>query len=565
MIGNQHEKLLERGLIAGFFLVFLVLSIHPVEDGDYFWHIHVGRQILTEQTLPDRDTFSFTTARFVADQSNDSRLSVVFKQYWLAQIVLYWLHEHFGSAGIVILRALVFAAILGLLYQWGKRQAPWPVSGCLTILTASLLLEYPTERPQLFSFLLAGMVLFLLEKLRCEERWRRGFRLLCLPLLMLVWGNLHGGYLLGIGFCGFYAVGHGLGARRTGEVSGRYLLILLLAAGSALVNPCGMQTFTVFRSSDNDYLAMVYETLSPLAAFRHGDYYGAYWLCLLLAAGSLVILRRRMVREHVLVVAGLLVLSLTGLRYMIFLPMSFPLFIGAYARLPRKLAVAAIALAVWVFLSGAKFSTAGQLGIAERFPRNAVAFLADKFPDRNLYNHYDWGGYLAFMLPGSRVFIDGRGLVPAVAREYNAIKDAEGYSEKLQTYGANLIIMPGLGMAGGKIYPLIKALYGDGRWQLVYWDEVALVFVPTGDPALRGNVALDKTNIFRHVVRRVDRLLDDANRGERLTLLQTKAENQMLLADYAGARNSCYAILKIDKDSSFAGRLLTTLERYGKP
>jgi len=556
-----NERALELSLVAGFFLVFLVLSTGPVSDGDFFWHIHSGRQIFADHALPDRDEFSFTTEQFVADQAADLRISVILKQYWLAQIILYQLHAYFGSAGIVALRAIIFTALLAILFLWGRRRAPWPVSGCFTILTASLLLEYPTERPQLFSFLLAVVVLFLLEKLRCEDRWRYGALSLVLPLLMLLWGNLHGGYLLGVGFCCLYAVGHGFGAMRTGQVDRRYLIILLLSAGIAFVNPCGIDSLAAFWSSDSGYLAMVYETLSPLAAFRHGDYYWAYWVCMLMVAGAFVILRRGMVCEHVMILLGMLILSLTGLRYMIFLPMTFPLFIDAYAGVTRKQSVAAMALTLCIFLAGVNFSTAGQFGIADRFPRDAVEFLTEKLPGRNLYNHYDWGGYLGFMLPGSKVFIDGRGLVPAVAREYNAIKEADGYSERLQKYGADVIVMPGLSATSGKIYPLIRMLYGDDRWRLVYWDEVALIFVPVDALALRSNAALDKKFIFRHAVRRIDRLLDSANRGEKLGLLQTRAESQLLLGDYVGARESCHAMLEIDADSGVANRLLATLER----
>lgn len=559
---NLCEKSFELIVVAGFALIFTVLSTRPISDGDFFWHIHSGQEILANRALPECDSFSFTTAQFVDNQSADLRIPVILKQYWLAQIALYWLHEYFGDVGIVALRALVFAAILTILYLWGRTKASWSVSGCLTILTASLLLEYPTERPQLFSFLLAVVVLFLLEKLRCEDRWRYGCLSLSLPLAMLLWGNLHGGYLLGVGFCCLYVAGHGLGAMKSGTVDWRYLCILLSSVGIAFVNPCGTSTFHAFLSSDDDYFAMVYEALSPAAAFRHGDYYWAYWLFVLLVIGSFGLLRRRIVREHAMILAGLLILSMTGLRYMIFLPMSFPLFIGAYARVARMQSAAAMVLTMCLFLSGANFSAAGQFGVSDRFPLAAGKFLREKLPGRDLYNHYDWGGYLSFVLPGSRIFIDGRGLVPAVVREYNAIKDANDYSEKLRKYGANAIVMPGLGAASGKIYPLVKALYGDDRWQLVYWDEVALVFVPADDVALRSIATVDKKFIFRHAVSRVDRLLGDANRGEKLSLLQTRAESQLLLGDYAGARRSCQSMLKIDASNSAANKLLATLERF---
>lgn len=549
-------------LVSGFVLIFAVLSAYPVTDGDFFWHIHSGQRILADGQLPEHDPFSFTTARFVAEQPADPRISAILQQYWLAQIALYQLHALAGSSGIVVLRVLVFAAILTILYLWGRRRAPWPVSAAFTILTASLLLDYPTERPQLFSFLLAPVVLFLLERLRDEERSRQGAVAVMLPLLMLLWGNLHGGYLLGVGFCLIYLAGHVCRALRGKRFDRRYAAVLLLASGLAFVNPCGFDIVHVLGSTDRNYLSSVYETLSPLTAFRHGDHYWAYWLGVLLLATALVVRRGHGGFEHVVVLGGVLLLSLTGLRYMIFLLLCFPLGVGTYAHLGRKRAFVALAVALVVFFANADFSRAGQFGVSDRFPRQAAGFLRDRLPGKNLYGHYDWGGYLGFISPKSRVFIDGRGLVPAVVREYTAIKEADNYHERLHRFGVEAIVMPGFGARGGKLFPLIRALYGDDRWQLVYADEVALVFVPADalhSPAL---TALDKREIFHHVIRRADRLLAAANRSERLALLQTRAESQMLLGDYQGARASGRAMLAIDAGNGFAARLLATLERF---
>lgn len=562
VIKNLHVKLPELTIAAGFVLLFLVLSTYPLADGDFFWHIHSGKQILADHKLPDRDTFSFTTGRFVENQGADQRISVILKQYWLAQILLFELYDQFGTTAIVMLRVLVFIAILAILYRWGKSRAPALVSGFFTILTASLLLEYPTERPQLFTFLLTVVILWVLEKVRCDEHWRRGAAILLLPGLMLLWGNLHGGYLLGVGFCLIYLVGHCLGPLQGRPVDRRALLILLLASGIAFVNPCGFKLAASFWSTDKDYLAMVYENISPIAAFRHGDYFGAYWAGVLLLAGSFAVLRRRMALEHGMILICVLVLSLSGLRYMIFLLMCFPLYIGAYAALSRWQSVVAISLSLLIFLATANFSAAGRFGLSGSFPRQAAEFMREKLPGKNIYNHYDWGGYLGFMLPANKVFIDGRGLVPAVVREYNAIEAADGYREKLALFGAETIIMPGVSAGSGRIFPLVKALYSDPGWQLVYWDEAALVFVP----AERGHedvASLDKKFIFTHILRQIDRLLADANRSESLALLQTKAESQMLLGDYGGARESCRAVLRIDADSEFARKLLSTLEQIG--
>ena len=112
-----------------------------------------------------------------------------------------------GPVGIVLFRGVVYLFLVTFIYRFCGRGNPGPVPLTLTVLLAHLLTNYPNERPAIFTFLLFPLLLFSLERVRLAESLRSGSAM-ALPALMLLWANLHPGYLLGVGVIGVYAVGH---------------------------------------------------------------------------------------------------------------------------------------------------------------------------------------------------------------------------------------------------------------------------------------------------------------------------------------------------------------------
>jgi len=112
-------------------------------------------------------------------------------------------------------------------------------------------------------------------------------------------------------------------------------------------------------------------------------------------------------------------------------------------------------------LSGWQPSSAG-------YPAQSTAYLQEHAPDAQIFNSYEWGGYLIDKLypPGS-VFIDGRADVygPNLVRDYVSIGLTEpGWQDKLDAYGVNAVLFP------PKTF-LAHALRQDPAWQEVYRDS----------------------------------------------------------------------------------------------
>ncbi|HEC34675.1 MAG TPA: hypothetical protein ENI37_08190 [Chloroflexi bacterium] len=110
----------------------------------------------------------------------------------------------------------------------------------------------------------------------------------------------------------------------------------------------------------------------------------------------------------------------------------------------------------------------------ESLPVDAVAWIRQQRPAGEMFNPYNWGGYLIWALwPDYRVFVDGRTDLygDEFLRQYLDVQRARpGFEETLAAYGVNLVLT----------YPddaLSVQLACAGGWEEVYRDEVAVVWV----------------------------------------------------------------------------------------
>jgi len=150
---------------------------------------------------------------------------------------------------------------------------------------------------------------------------------------------------------------------------------------------------------------------------------------------------------------------------------------------------AALIVGLWLVASNRFYRWDDQteefgLGVLDvNFPIAASEFVADNALPGKLFNDLTAGGYLTWTrpVPGG-VFIDGRLEVYNASfftRYMNALAAPRKWGELADTYGIQTVL---LFHRWGNRNTLIRALMGSGAWQLVYYDEVAVVFV-----RVRGN------------------------------------------------------------------------------
>lgn len=508
--------------VALFLIAIFCLYTGPIEEGDFFWHIKTGQWIWQHKALPSEDPFSYTAGGTNPIRPESQRARFILTQYWLGQLFLYGLWSAWGAKGIILARAFLYSAVLLFLYLWMRRLTEGILPAVLTFLTGIILLNFPSERPQLFTFVFTPILIFLLEKGLAAEtagaapsgkrRFLAGhIRLLALPLLMLIWANTHGGFLLGVGLMAIY-----LAASLFSSITGRgrawtQTAVLALSIAVTFLNPNGAMPAVEFFSTLPSYQGSIQENLSPLqAALKLRQFYPAYWIYLIFVAAFIIFRWRKMHVVHLLVLLSLAVLSLTGLRYMPYIFMASPLVVS-YMREHRWVrfegAVFLCVVVAWVFL--ADWGYAFRFREARMFPSGAVRFLASTKPAGQIFNEYNWGGYLMWHRPEYKVFIDGRGLVEEVASLYDSVLWGRRWEMLLGAYDVNTVIMPGMSRISGETFPLLDGLVKSRRWVLVYADDVSLVFVrdvPANAGVIR-TYSSGKEAAYKHIVNMSDWLI----------------------------------------------------------
>jgi hypothetical protein len=168
-----------------------------LNDPDVFWHLKMGEYVMEHKEVPDQDPFAFTSPVPL-----DRVQLIGLRAHWLGQVIFSLANKAKGLYGVVLLRNLLIIMPMIILLIWLLRRKvhPWEAFIVLS-LPASMLstqLFYSFERPQGLSFNLVLIVAILLERVRSKSyqaRFDHSFWLL--PLMTMLWANIHAGYIVG--------------------------------------------------------------------------------------------------------------------------------------------------------------------------------------------------------------------------------------------------------------------------------------------------------------------------------------------------------------------------------
>jgi hypothetical protein len=199
-----------------------------LKDPDTYLHIAAGRWMLEHCALPTQDPFSHSLAgaSWVPHE-------------WLAEIILAMVYRVAGWSGLVLLGAAAFAAAIALFTRYLLRHCE-PFSALIAAtLGAALVLGHLLVRPHLLALPL--LVLWCGELFRARDAgaappaW--------LFALMLLWANLHGSFMFGLGLALFLGIEAVLSPGRRLLQARRWSVFCALAVGASLATPNGLAGF----------------------------------------------------------------------------------------------------------------------------------------------------------------------------------------------------------------------------------------------------------------------------------------------------------------------------------
>jgi len=445
--------LLANGAVL-FGLLFVVSWLKL--DPDFGWHLQVGNYIRAHG-IPAHDIFTYTAPHFPwidHEWGNDVLVSLLY-----------------GWGGYGLLTAL-YAALwtVGLLLA-GRRAQLW-----VLLLATLAVVPYAGIRPVAWTVCFLAVTVRLLYSPRRRLVW-------LLPLLFVVWANLHAGFIIGLAIIAYW----GLYYRRPALFG-----VVALSAAATCLNAYGPRLYVeVARTLFDPTLHQQVGEWAPLSFWAPVELFMVVW-----GAGGFLT-ESRTIRAWLRPSVPMLLSVFSANR-------NVPLFVvvalaecDGYVRairqqfqrqagrLARRVAIVAALLAI---LAGGYWLRASfwplNANRAASYPAAAVAYLRQNgCRDGRLFNDYNYGGYLIWQLPTTPLYIDGR--MPSwkdesgqkyMTRYYRLLDYPHDYYAEFARYDVHCVLL----RKDSRNAALIRLLERDGWQPAVQDSHSALLLSPNG-------------------------------------------------------------------------------------
>ena len=428
--------------------------LSPVHN-DTWWHLAYGREMAERGGFAQVDWFSHTAEGRPFPNHQ-----------WLGERALY---AAFALGGLPLVTAFC-ACLLTTAWILCWRLSRGPLLDRLLVLSACVAgstLVW-SIRPQVFTIvLLPTMVMLLVRR-----------RLTLVPLVILLWSNLHGGVLLGLLAIGMFAVVSTIYERRAVVA---HLLCLVASVAATILTPLGLDYWPeIVRSLQRSQINRLLEWQAP--ALPPAQFF--FWA----AAAALVALTAARWRwlssstERAVVATALLLLPVAArsLRnvapFMMLAGPALTLLLDTGARkdgtsdsrrsVGGGIAVAVTAVLALLLVGRAWIAPWQRLGWEPVSPGAARAIRSCPGP---LYNTYADGGPIIWFVPGRMVFLDSRQdqFPVALVREATAVENGADPRPLLDRYGIRCAALP-------PTSPTVATLTAEG-WRVTYADATWVV------------------------------------------------------------------------------------------
>lgn len=467
------------------FLGLFLMTLRPISDPDFWWHLRTGQLIAQTHAIPHTDPFSFT---------NSGKPWVAHE--WLSELLIYLLYR-LGSYGLLIFvfSMLTTGAFLFAYLRSPQESLPY-VAGFTLLLGAIATAPTWGVRPQMISLFISSLFLYLLDRYRKEGKLQF---LLPLPLITLAWVNLHAGYFLGLVIMAIHITGDLIDLlkadlQKTENPDAptlKSILILCAVLGvsilATLANPNGLHILLYpFQTLISQAMQkFIQEWFSP--DFHQLEWQPLAWFILaFIGAGMLG--KKPIAPTKILLTLFFGYAALRSMRHVpLFAIVAIPILaeqidslvrIRSEVKAPNRLQkwIAPILLVFIILANCLRFVQVIQeqsKSETETFPKAAVDWIVQNHPEGNIFNSYGWGGYLIWRLyPQYPVFIDGRADVYGDKFIYaytDVYRARPGWEQVLDTQAVHLVLVePESGLA--------SALLQSAIWEIVYEDQICIVF-----------------------------------------------------------------------------------------
>jgi hypothetical protein len=505
---------LDKIMLGAFALFLILITTYKIQgDDDIFWHLASGRYIAETKTVPSADVFGFVT---------NGEHWIPFEWGW--DLLTFTVYKIGGFVLLSILRTLIFLLIFFLYYRILKK---FNVSNTIFILSGIILVfglfERLTPRPQVISYMFFALILYII----IDQRYfgRGNFKpLFFIPLIFLLWSNMHMGMLSGIALFLIYFISETLVYFYPKKFSDgdssplsknnllMLLLILIVTLLIPLINPHGFATYSYTISHlQMNVMSQTNEWLSPFNELFIGRLNNVIYILFLI--GAIPVLYYSYKKKDIFITVLTIIFALYSTRsvrfstdYQVIIFVFFVLAIDYLVsrirdgkmksfllqKSPLKIVFSLLLVILIVTAANDKlyyalrYIRATGFGIDNYFyPVKMFEFIKEnKIQDigERPFNSYESGGYFIWTFQGKKDFVDSRGLNDRIVDEYKSIEmKGNGFAQKLAEYGidyipwcyADIVMTPQYLQMAIVSYLASKP----DEWKLIYWDDNSFLFV----------------------------------------------------------------------------------------
>ncbi|EKE02823.1 MAG: hypothetical protein ACD_20C00328G0016 [uncultured bacterium] len=478
-------------LIAGLLSIVLMFP-----DWDLWARLAVGSLFFQTGGVLKQDIFSYAPTR-----------DLWIDHEWGSGVIFFFLTDHFGDLGLFALKFIILFLILFLIASIIKLHIGkdhnialfYPIFIGFSILPG----VQNVIRSQMFTFLFFVLWLYILERVRKGEN-----RLLwILPVTMIIWANMHGGFVAGLGLLFIYTLGEFLNRKNPLK----YLGTLILSIAATLINPYGAKYWPYIYEATTMTRPLIPEwqpiTLTGPVNMFMGIPIHAYLGFMIFALLVIIIGIRLFYKKanadwiSILTVLFTLYMGLKHQRHaFFFIIAASSLFYPHYAALfeylkelfsnkfnknidiwfkaaKNTLSIFLIVITVILLKNILSISPVRFVVQPNIYPVGSFEFIKQNNLSGNLATTYNWGSYALWKLyPQCKVLIDGRS---EEVYPQNIIDITAVFSEKLNhnwvdvinKLHADIIVLP-----KRAYYPMDFLALPD--WQIVYEDAISVLLLP---------------------------------------------------------------------------------------
>jgi hypothetical protein len=452
------------GLVVGC-LVPWRTALHNGVFDDTYWHWAMGNWMIDHHRVMSHDIYSYTAFGHSWITPEWGYGILLAESVRLIGPVAFWLLSA-GLASLTVIAVALRSRLVG---------AGWTWTGLLCMEAGVAVTVSLDDRPQMVSYFFLALLLLMLSLARRHRGW-----LYPVPVLFVLWANLHGSFPLGLGILaleviaavvrvrvGRVAVSDPLGAKPA-------ITTLVVSALATLVNPFGPRVYesalgVTFNSTIRQ---VIQEWQSP--DFHNLAILAVVVLPLVITVAFLAFSRREVPALELVLAAFLLVSTLQAVRFLPYFAIAWCALAARCSPLPHERVRPTILVWPILVVLGLSFLQgpwwpAGTP--ASSVPVRAVRYLEHQRHGVRVFSTYLWNDYLDYV--GIPVFVDGRTELYTsgpVLRQYLAVDNLTTAPDPiLRSYQVEYVLWP-------TDSALSFYLEENSSWRVVFRSRQATVF-----------------------------------------------------------------------------------------